>query len=128
MPPRGKLPVNGFGIAGRRLAPPYVAGYEAVAELRSGERLYVAEPPAPFGSLTELVPIPSEIGLRWPAEMDPALAVAVGLGLGGFGLADVGRLGAGDTVLVLGPAARWGSCAADRADSERRAVRRGGAR
>src|SRR5580693_10010657 len=42
----------------RRLQPPYVAGYEAVVQLGDGTRCYLTAPPAPYGTLAELVPVP----------------------------------------------------------------------
>ena len=41
----------------RRLQPPYIAGYEAVVQLGDGTRRYLAGPPAPYGTLAELVPV-----------------------------------------------------------------------
>ena len=46
----------------RRLQPPCIAGYEAVVQLGDGTRRYLAGPPAPFGTLAELVPLP---GFGW---------------------------------------------------------------
>ena len=42
----------------RRLQPPCIAGYEAVVQLGDGTRWYLAGPPAPYGALAELVPLP----------------------------------------------------------------------
>ena len=42
----------------RRLQPPYIAGYEAVVQLGDGTRCYLTGPPAPYGTLAELVPVP----------------------------------------------------------------------
>ncbi len=41
----------------RRLQLPCIAGYEAVVRLGDGTRCYLAGPPAPYGTLGELVPV-----------------------------------------------------------------------
>ena len=46
----------------RRLQPPCIAGYEAVVQLGDGTRCYMAGPPAPYGTLAELVPVPDSAG------------------------------------------------------------------
>ena len=56
----------------RRLQPPYIAGYEAVVQLDDGTRCYLAGPPAPYGALAELVPVPDSAGFPVPAGLDPA--------------------------------------------------------
>ena len=88
----------------RRLQPPYVAGYEAVVQLGDGTRCYLAGPPAPYGALAELVPVPDSAGFPVPAGLDPGLAAALGVaGLVGWVALDYrGHLQPGETVLVLG--------------------------
>jgi NADPH:quinone reductase-like Zn-dependent oxidoreductase len=88
----------------RRLQPPYVAGYEAVVQLGDGTRCYVTAPPAPYGTLAELVPVPDSAGFPVPAGLDPGLAAALGVaGLVGWVALDYrGHLQPGETVLVLG--------------------------
>ena len=88
----------------RRLEPPCIAGYEAVVELADGTRWYVTAPPAPYGTLAELVPVPDSDAFPVPAGLDPALAAALGVaGLAGWLALDYrARLQPGETVLVLG--------------------------
>jgi NADPH:quinone reductase-like Zn-dependent oxidoreductase len=69
----------------RRLEPPYIAGYEAVVQLGDGARWYVGGPPAPYGTLAELVQVPDSASLPVPAGLDPGLAAALGVaGLAGW--------------------------------------------
>src|SRR6201986_2916992 len=97
----------------RRLEPPYIAGYEAVVQLGDGTRCYLGGPPAPFGALAELVPVPDSAGFPVPAGLDPGLAAALGVaGLAGWVALDYrGRLQAGETVLVLGAGGSAGQLA-----------------
>jgi NADPH:quinone reductase-like Zn-dependent oxidoreductase len=88
----------------RRLEPPCIAGYEAVVELADGTRWYVTAPPAPYGTLAELVPVPDSDAFPVPAGLDPALAAALGVaGLAGWLALDYrAHLQPGEAVLVLG--------------------------
>ena len=97
----------------RLLKPPYVAGYEAVVQLGDGTRRYVGGPPAPYGTLAELVPVPDSAGYPVPADLDPGLAAALGVaGLAGWvALEYHGHLQPGETVLVLGAAGTAGQLA-----------------
>src|SRR5258705_937753 len=63
----------------RRLQPPYIAGYEAVVQLSDGTRCYLTGPPAPYGTLAELVPVPDSAAFPVPAGIDPVLAAALGV-------------------------------------------------
>src|ERR1700749_4021017 len=85
----------------RRLQPPYIAGYEAGVQLGAGARCQLGVPPAPFGTLAELVPVPDSAGFPVPASVDPGLAAALGVaGLAGWiGLDYHAHLQAGETVL-----------------------------
>ena len=56
----------------RRLQPPCIAGYEAVVQLGDGTRCYLAGPPAPYGTLAELVPVPDSAGFRFRPALTPA--------------------------------------------------------
>jgi NADPH:quinone reductase-like Zn-dependent oxidoreductase len=105
----------------RRLQPPYVAGYEAVVQLGDGTRCYLTGPPAPYGTLAELVPVPDSAGFPVPAGIDPSLAAALGVaGLVGWLALDYrGHLHPGETVLVLGAGGSAGQLAMQ---SARRAV------
>src|ERR1017187_7957846 len=89
----------------RRLQPPYIAGYEAVVQLGDGTRCYLTGPPAPYGTLAELVPV--------PAGLDPGLAAALRVaGLAGWVALDYrGHLQTGETVLVLGAGGSAGQLA-----------------
>ena len=88
----------------RRLQPPYVAGYEGVVELSDGTRCYLEGPPAPHGTLAELVPVPDAAGFPVPAGIEPGLAAALGVaGIVGWVALDYrAHLQAGETVLILG--------------------------
>ena len=88
----------------RRLQPPCIAGYEAVVQLGDGTRCYLGGPPAPYGTLAELVPVPDSVGFPVPVGLDPALAAALGVaGLAGWLALDYrAHLQPGETVLVLG--------------------------
>ena len=55
----------------RRVQPPYIAGYEAVVEFGDGTRCYVTGPPAPYGTLAELVPVPDSAGFPVPDGIAP---------------------------------------------------------
>jgi NADPH:quinone reductase-like Zn-dependent oxidoreductase len=88
----------------RRLDPPYIAGYEAVVRLGDGTHCYLTGPPAPYGTLAELVPVPDSAGFPVPAGLDPSLAAALGVAglVGWVALEHRGHLQPGETVLVLG--------------------------
>ena len=103
--------VNGqFPI--RRLQPPYVAGYEAVVQFGDGTRCYLTGPPAPYGTLAELVPVPDSAGFPVPAGIDPGLAALGVAGLVGWLALDYrGHLQPGETVLVLGAGGSAGQLA-----------------
>ena len=97
----------------RRLQPPCVAGYEGVVQLGDGTRCYLTNPPAPYGTLAELVPVPDSAGFPVPDGLDPGLAAALGVaGLAGWVALDHnGRLQTGETVLVLGAGGSAGQLA-----------------
>jgi NADPH2:quinone reductase len=97
----------------RRLQPPYIAGYEAVVQLGDGTRWYLAGPPAPYGALAELVPVPDSAGFPVPAGLDPGLAAALGVAgmVGWVALDHRGHLQPGETVLVLGAGGSAGQLA-----------------
>jgi NADPH:quinone reductase len=97
----------------RRLQPPYIAGYEAVVQLGDGTRCYLTGPPAPYGTLAELVPVPDSAGFPVPAGIGPGLAAALGVaGLVGWLALDYrGHRQPGETVLVLGAGGSAGQLA-----------------
>src|ERR1700727_2055539 len=97
----------------RRLEPPCIAGYEAVVELADGTRWYVTAPPAPYGTLAELVPVPDSGAFPVPAGLDPGLAAALGVaGLAGWLALDYrAHLRPGEAVLVLGAGGSAGQLA-----------------
>ena len=97
----------------RRLELPYIAGYEAVVQLGDGTRCYLGGPPAPYGALAELVPVPDSAGFPVPAGLDPGLAAALGVtGIVGWVALDYrGHLQTGETVLVLGAGGAAGQLA-----------------
>ena len=104
--------VNGF-FPLRRLEQPNVAGYEAVVELPTGERRYVAGPPLPYGSLGELVPFRLSESFSVPRGLDPGLAASLGVsGLSAWiGLTRRARMQIGETVLVFGAGGSVGQLA-----------------
>jgi NADPH2:quinone reductase len=96
----------------RRLQPPYIAGYEAVVQLGDGTRCYLTGPPAPYGTLAELVPVPDSVGFPVPAGIDPGLAAALGVaGLAGWVALDYrGHLQRpSNKPLTAGPTRSWTS-------------------
>jgi NADPH:quinone reductase-like Zn-dependent oxidoreductase len=97
----------------RRLQPPSVAGYEGVVELADGTRWYVTAPPAPYGTLAELVPVPDSDAFPVPGGLDPALAAALGVaGVAGWLALDYrAHLQPGESVLVLGAGGSAGQLA-----------------
>ena len=97
----------------RRLQPPCIAGYEAVVQLGDGTRCYLAGPPAPYGTLAELVPVPDSAGFPVPDGVDPGLAAALGVtGIVGWVALDYrGHLQTGETVLILGAGGSAGQLA-----------------
>jgi NADPH:quinone reductase-like Zn-dependent oxidoreductase len=97
----------------RRLQPPCVAGYEAVVQLGDGTRWYVAGPPAPYGALAEMVPVPDSAGFPVPVGLDPGLAAALGVAgiVGWVSLDHRAHLQTGETVLVLGAGGSAGQLA-----------------
>src|ERR1700689_4461068 len=105
--------IAGDQLPFRPLQPPCVAGYEAVVQLGDGTRWYLAGPPAPYGTLAELVPVADSVGFGVPADVDPGLAAALGVaGLVGWVSLDYrAHLQAGETVLVLGAAGSAGQLA-----------------
>jgi NADPH:quinone reductase-like Zn-dependent oxidoreductase len=97
----------------RRFQPPYVAGYEAVVQLEDGTRRYVTDPPAPYGTLAEFVPVPDAVGFPVPDDLAPGLAVALGTtGIVGWAALEYrGQLQPGETVLVIGAGGSAGQLA-----------------
>jgi NADPH2:quinone reductase len=107
------LLIAGDQLPFRPLQPPSIAGYEAVVQLSDGTRCYLAGPPAPYGTLAELVPVPDSAGFGVPADSDPGLAAALGVaGLVGWISLDYrAHLQAGETVLILGAGGAAGQLA-----------------
>ena len=87
-------------------------------QLGDGPRCYLAGPPAPYGALAELVPVPDSAGLPVPAGVDPGLAAALGVtGIVGWVALDYrAHLQAGETVLVLGAGGSAGQMRQDHQD------------
>ncbi len=88
----------------RTIAPPFVAGYEAVVELPSGSRAYIGGPPPPYGTLAQLIPVPDDLAFPVPSGTDPGLAASLGVpGLTAWlALEYRAQLKPGESVLVLG--------------------------
>ena len=78
-----------------------------------GTRCYLTGPPAPYGTLAELVPVPDSAGFPVPADVAPGLAAALGVaGLVGWVALDYrAHLQTGETVLVLGAGGSAGQLA-----------------
>jgi NADPH:quinone reductase-like Zn-dependent oxidoreductase len=87
----------------RRLQPPCVAGWEAVVQLDDGTRCYLADPPARYGTLADLVPVPDAAAFPVQPGLDPGLAAAlVVAGMADWVALDYrGHLRPGETVLIL---------------------------
>lgn len=88
----------------RPVEPPFVAGFEGVAELGSGRVVYLAGPPQPYGTLAELIPVPESHAIPVPEGLDPELASSLGVaGLAAWLSLDYrGGLRRGESVLILG--------------------------
>jgi NADPH:quinone reductase-like Zn-dependent oxidoreductase len=88
----------------RPVEPPFVAGFEGVARLDSGQVVYLAGPPEPFGTLAELIPVPDDHAIPVPDGLDPVLASSLGVaGLAAWLSLDYrGSLQPGESVLILG--------------------------
>lgn len=121
---------------------PSVAGSEGVGRLEDGSIVYFGSAVEPFGSYAERALIDPEVTYPVPEELDPALAVALGIaGLAAWlSLEWRAELREGETVLVLGASgvvgllavqvarllgARWVVAAARSSDGLRRAVEHG---
>ena len=104
----GLNPVDVVIAAGRlpfrMLAPPSVLGLEGVGELADGRRVYFDEAPAPYGSFAEWAPVDEATVFPLPADLDPAVAVALGVaGMAAWLALDYrAHLVSGENVLVLG--------------------------
>jgi NADPH:quinone reductase-like Zn-dependent oxidoreductase len=83
---------------------PCVTGREGIARLPDGGRVYFDSPPAPFGTMAQYAPVATERAFPGPDGLDEGLAVALGIaGLAAWlPLAWRAKVGAGETVLVLG--------------------------
>jgi NADPH2:quinone reductase len=88
----------------RPVEPPFVAGFEGVARLDSGQVVYLAGPPEPFGTLAELIPVPDDRAIPVPDGLDPVFASSLGVaGLAAWLSLDYrGSLQPGESVLILG--------------------------
>jgi len=101
----GKVPV-------REREHPSVPGIEGVGEL-DGRRYYFDTPVAPFGSIAERALVERESLIEIPDELDPGLAVSLGVaGLAAWlALTWRAELRPGEDVLVLGASGVVGQCA-----------------
>ena len=87
-----------------RYETPYVAGKEGVGRREDGALIYFEYSRKPFGSFAERTAIDAGSGYTLPDDLDPALAVCLGVsGLAAWvALEWRARLAPGETVLVLG--------------------------
>ena len=92
---------------------PTVAGWEGVARLPDGSRVYFLDPEPPNGALAERTVVDPQAAFPVPDGVDEALAVALGIaGLAGWmALEWSARLREGETVLVLGATGTVGQVA-----------------
>jgi NADPH2:quinone reductase len=90
-------------VPAREREHPSVPGTEGVGEL-DGRRYYFDTPVPPYGSIAERAPVERESLIELPEDLDPGLAVS--LGVAGFAawlaLTWRGELQPGEDVLVLG--------------------------
>ncbi len=90
-------------IAFRSLPLPAVVGLDGVAADGHGLRYFLG-PRTPFGSFADLVPLDGAETVAVPSGLDPVTAAALGVpGVAAWlSVARAARVGAGDSVLVLG--------------------------
>jgi NADPH:quinone reductase-like Zn-dependent oxidoreductase len=92
---------------------PSVAGWEGVARLEDGSRVYFVDPPPPHGALAERTLIDPSASHPVPDGVEDGVAVALGIaGLAGWlALTWSAKLRAGESVLVLGATGTVGQVA-----------------
>jgi len=83
---------------------PSVAGWEGIARLQDGSRVYFVDPPPPHGALAERTLVDLSATHPVPEGVDDGVAVALGIaGLAGWlALTWSAKLREGESVLVLG--------------------------
>lgn len=83
---------------------PFVAGVDCVGTLENGQRVYTGFARKPFGTMAELVPVPTAMCLPVPDGLDDAqAAAAANPGMSGWlALTWRAQLTKGETLLILG--------------------------
>jgi NADPH2:quinone reductase len=92
---------------------PSVAGWEGIARLQDGSRVYFVDPPPPHGALAERTLVDLSATHPVPEGVDDGVAVALGIaGLAGWlALTWSAGLRSGESVLVLGATGTVGQVA-----------------
>ncbi len=83
---------------------PFVVGIDGVGRLDDGRRVYFVLPRAPYGSMADVVPVPSDRCVPLPDELDDVTAAAIANpGMSSWAaFRERARLQPGETVLING--------------------------
>ncbi len=83
---------------------PFVVGIDGVGQIEDGRRVYFVLPRAPYGSMADVAPVPSDRCIMLPAELDDVTAAAIANpGMSSWAAyKERAKLKPGETVLVNG--------------------------